>query len=84
MANTLGFVAVTAIVAGLLASVPAHAVESGRGSQAFAQASPPHIVVHPRRFEPGPNSKRICRFWLARQDRLSGPVLVPQQYCRWN
>ena len=84
MANVLGFVAVTAIVAGLFAGAPAHAIENGQGTRAFAQARPPHIVIHPRRLEPGPNSKRICRFWLARQDRLSGPVIVPQQYCHWN
>ena len=84
MANPVGFVAVGALVAGLFAAAPACAIENARGTQAFAQARPPHIVIHPRRLEPGPNSKRICRFWLARQDRLSGPVLVPQQYCRWN
>ena len=84
MANAPGFVAVTAIVAGLFAGGPARAVDNARDTLALAQARPPRIVIHPRRLEPGPNSKRICRFWLARQDRLSGPVLVPQQYCRWN
>lgn len=44
---------------------------------------PPHIVVHPRRIEPGSNAKRYCRFWLAREYRVSGTVIVPRQYCWW-
>ena len=48
-----------------------------------AVASPPNIVVHPRRIEPGPNAKRHCRFWLAKEDRVSGTVIVPRQYCWW-
>ena len=43
----------------------------------------PHIVIRPRRIEPGPNAKRYCRFWLAKEYRVSGPVIVPQQQCRW-
>jgi hypothetical protein len=84
MAIPRGFVVVTAIVAGLFAGVSAGAVENTRGTQALAQARRPHVIIHPRRLEPGPNSRRICRFWLVRQDRLSGPVIVPQQYCWWN
>ncbi|HZP76905.1 MAG TPA: hypothetical protein VFB45_12240 [Pseudolabrys sp.] len=41
------------------------------------------IYVYPRR-EPGPNSKRICQSWLAREYRVSGPVIVPQMRCWWD
>ena len=43
----------------------------------------PHIVIRPRRIEPGPNAKRHCRSWLAEEYRVSGPVIVPQMHCWW-
>ena len=72
-----------ALGAALSFGAPAKAIEgSGASQEPAAQAAHrPHIVVRPRRL--GPNSKRYCRFWLAQQYRVSGPVIVPQQYCWW-
>ena len=44
----------------------------------------PHITIHPRRFEPGPRSKRHCESWLQKQYRVSGTVIVPQMRCWWD
>ncbi len=44
----------------------------------------PRITVHPRRSYPGPNAKRYCQFWLAKEYRVSGTVITPQQRCWWN
>ena len=30
---------------------------------------------------PGRNAKRHCRSWLAKEYRVSGPVVVPQMRC---
>jgi hypothetical protein len=54
---------------------------AGAQSQSVAQARP-QIVIHPRR-EPGPNAKRYCRSWLAKEYRVSGPVIVPEMRCWW-
>ena len=66
------------------------------GAGTFASAAPaerdqdvaaqprPHITIHPRHFEPGPNAKRHCRSWLAKQYRVSGTVIVPQMRCWWD
>lgn len=48
-----------------------------------AQASRPRITIQPRHVGPGPNSKRICRSWLAKEYRVSGTVIVPRQQCWW-
>lgn len=32
---------------------------------------------------PGPNAVRECRSWLARENRPSGPVVVPRVRCWW-
>ncbi len=63
----------------------------GMAAPAFAQASdrdpgvrrPPRIVIHPRTSHPGPNAKRYCRSWLAKEYRVSGPVIVPRMQCWW-
>jgi hypothetical protein len=49
----------------------------------FSAQSRPRITVHPRRTRPGPNAKRYCRSWLAKEYRVSGPVIVPQMRCWW-
>lgn len=48
-----------------------------------AQASRPRITIQPRQMGPGPNSKRVCRSWLAKEYRVSGTVIVPRQQCWW-
>jgi hypothetical protein len=53
-------------------------------SQEFlAQKKRPRVVIYGRRSHPGPNAVRQCRSWLAREYRVSGPVIVPQMYCWW-
>ena len=63
-----------------------NAAEGARdtGELAAQTVRRPHIVIHPRRLEPGPNAKRYCRYWLVQQYRVSGPVIVPQQQCWWH
>jgi hypothetical protein len=48
-----------------------------------AQATRPRITIQPRQMGPGPNSKRVCRSWLAKEYRVSGTVIVPRQQCWW-
>jgi hypothetical protein len=77
--------AIAVLMAAVFAGAPANAVEAARDTREFAAQTVrrPHIVIRPRRLEPGPNAKRYCRFWLAEQYRVSGPVIVPQQQCWW-
>lgn len=57
---------------------------SARYTHEFAaQASRPRITIHPRRTSPAPNAKRYCRSWLAKEYRVSGPVVVPRMQCWW-
>jgi len=49
-----------------------------------AAQSRPRITIHPRSTYPGRNAKRLCRSWLAKEYRVSGPVIVPQMRCWWN
>lgn len=50
----------------------------------YVAQSRPRIVVHPRRHYPGPNAKRHCKFWLAKQIWPNGqPVITPQMRCWW-
>ncbi len=77
--------AIAVLVAAYFAGGPARAVDNARDSREFATqtARRPHIVIRPRRVAAGANSKRYCRFWLAKEYRVSGPVIVPQQQCWW-
>jgi hypothetical protein len=73
--------AVIGLAAGLLAAAAATS-ESYAGTELAAQ-SRPRITVHPRRVHPGPNARRYCRSWLAKEYRVSGPVVVPRMRCWW-
>jgi len=64
------------------AAAPA-AGQPTRGEEALAQQRRTRIVIHPRRLEPGPNSRRYCRAWLAVENRPSGRVITPQRECWW-
>ena len=83
--KTAAFLPWQLLIAAFFAGGPVNAAENARGSQEFAAQTVrrPHIVIRPRRIEPGPNSRRYCRFWLAKEYRVSGPVIVPQQQCWW-
>lgn len=71
-----------AALAGLLMTGAAALANSSTTAQMYAQARA-HIVIHPRRIEPGPYAKRYCRSWLAKEIRVSGPVIVPRMQCWW-
>jgi len=75
---------IAVVVAALFAGGPA-AAENARDTREFSAQTGhrPHIVIRPRRLEPAPTAKRHCRFWLAPEYRVSGPVIVPQQQCWW-
>jgi hypothetical protein len=59
---------------------PASAAKSTASRHAEMQAQ---IIVHPRLSYPGPNAKRYCRSWLAKEYRVSGTVIVPRMQCWW-
>src|SRR5262245_13780291 len=48
-----------------------------------AQTRRPRVTIYRRRVSLPPNAVRQCRAWLAREYRVSGPVIVPQMYCWW-
>jgi hypothetical protein len=48
-----------------------------------AQTRRPRVTIYRRRGSLPPNAVRQCRAWLAREYRVSGPVIVPQMYCWW-
>ena len=71
-------------VIALLAAGSAQAASGGNGStQELAGQSRQRITIYPRRHYVTPNSKRICRAWLAKEYRVSGPVIVPREQCYW-
>ena len=72
-----------ALAALVFALAAAPAASAPRNQELSAQRRP-HITIHPRRAEPGPNSKRHCVSWLQKQDRPSGTVIVPQMRCWWD
>jgi hypothetical protein len=77
-----GLLALTlAISAGFL--TPVSAEVSSYTREFAAQSVRPRITIHPRH-RPGRYSTRYCRSWLAREYRVSGPVIVPQMRCFWN
>ncbi len=73
-------------VDGLLAT-PAQARDANKAaagtSSELAARSRPRITVYPRHRYLGPNAKRYCQFWLAKEYRVSGTVITPQQRCWW-
>lgn len=79
--NATGF----GLLAGLFAlslgtAAPAPAAQSKPPRYAETRAQ---IIVHPRTRFPGPNAKRYCRSWLAKEYRVSGTVIVPRMQCWW-
>jgi hypothetical protein len=80
MQRTIPRVAISLALAGLLFGMAAPA--AAQDSDATTRARP-RIVIHPRTSQPGPNAKRYCRSWLAKEYRVSGPVIVPRMQCWW-
>jgi hypothetical protein len=58
------------------------ATSGGYTHEFAAQSARPRITVRPRHY-PGRHAVRHCRSWLAKEYRVSGPVIVPQMRCRW-
>jgi hypothetical protein len=54
-----------------------------RYTHEFAAQSHPRITIYPRRRFPGRDAKRHCQSWLAKEYRVSGPVIVPKMRCWW-
>ena len=71
--NATGFVLLAALFALSLGTA-----QSQRDAESRTR-----IVVHPRTSFPGPNAKRYCRSWLAKEYRVSGTVIVPRMQCWW-
>lgn len=67
----------------LLGGSAAQAATERAATREYRAQSRPRIVIHPRRYKLGPNAKRHCRFWLAKEYRPSGPVITPQMRCWW-
>jgi hypothetical protein len=77
------FFAVLALMFAVFTQMSPVAAEFSASTQELAAQSRPRITIHPRRTHPGPNVKRYCRSWLAKEYRVSGPVIVPQMRCWW-
>lgn len=65
------------------AQAPSYRAGSRVTHEFAAQSSRPRITINPRTTSPGPNSKRYCRSWLAKEYRISGTVIVPRMQCWW-
>ena len=77
-------VSAAAVAGVLLAGGAAHAASEPKATREYAAQSRPRIVVHPRQTYPGPNAKRHCKFWLAKQIWPNGQTVVtPQTHCWW-
>jgi hypothetical protein len=57
-----------------------HGADAGaeQSTREFAAQSHPHVTIRPRY-----RATRHCRAWLAKEYRVSGPVIVPHKYCWW-
>jgi hypothetical protein len=75
-------VSAAALAGVLLTGSIAHAETGRAATRDYTAQSRPRIVVHPRRHL-GPNAKRHCKFWLAKEYRASGTVITPQMRCWW-
>jgi hypothetical protein len=76
------FVLIGIATAALPAPVAAQTA-GGASNQELAAQSRTRITIYPRR-SLSPSSKRHCRAWLAQEYRVSGPVIVPREECRWD
>ena len=75
-------IVLTALALGFVVIQPAAAAPGDPRQELSAQRRP-QVTIYPRHRKLGPNAKRHCRAWLAREYRVSGPVIVPRQQCWW-
>jgi len=68
-----------------LSAAPAAAGNTDKSDKPSTRelAAQSRITVYPRP-KPGPNSKRHCQAWLAKEYRVSGTVIVPRMQCWWD
>jgi hypothetical protein len=65
-------------------TLPRHDPGSACGAREFAaQTKRPRVTIYRRSVYLRPNAVRQCYSWLAREYRVSGPVIVPQMRCWW-
>jgi hypothetical protein len=84
MPKAVLLLAARAFVFGLMQPAAAAAAAApGDQRQDLSAQRRPQVTIHPRHRALGPNAKRTCRAWLAREYRVSGPVIVPRQQCWW-
>ena len=63
---------------------PNQGLSSPCGAVEFAaQTKRPRVTIYRRYVYPRPNALRQCYSWLAREYRVSGPVITPQMRCWW-
>jgi hypothetical protein len=63
---------------------PNQGLSSPCGAVEFAaQTKRPRVTIYRRYVNPRPNALRQCYSWLAREYRVSGPVITPQMRCWW-
>lgn len=63
---------------------PNQGLSSTCGAVEFAaQTKRPRVTIYRRYVYPRPNAVRQCYSWLAREYRVSGPVITPQMRCWW-
>lgn len=81
--SLLGLLALSVLLASPASAVAQTRPGASSGSAEFsAQTSRrPRITVYPRRRTRA--AKRHCRSWLAKEYRVSGPVIVPRMRCWW-
>ena len=79
----LGLSIIALVFASVASAAPSQAGASRNTDEFAAQQSRPRITIHPRETRPGPNAKRYCRSWLAKEYRVSGTVIVPRMQCWW-
>jgi hypothetical protein len=72
-----------AIPASAQPSVCSDEISASCPAERAARKKRPRVTIYPRHVYPGPNAIRQCRSWLAKEYRVSGPVIVPQMRCWW-
>jgi hypothetical protein len=70
------------MLAGLLFGLIAPAFAQGSNDDSNRR-SRTRVTIYPRHYYLGPSAKRRCESWLAKEYRVSGPVIVPQKRCWW-
>ena len=60
-----------------------HSADNTVGYYSPEFVAPLRVVIRAWHSYLRPNAKRYCRSWLAKEYRVSGPVIVPKMHCWW-